>query len=156
MKGFLEDCHKIERLAGEIYQRLAIDKAYAPEVCSVFHKLSSDERAHAREIDMLLQAPAQGLDAFARISGEVVGAAVQLAERMVGRLDRGRLSEEEALRLAVEMEQQFVKVHVNNAMHFNNPRVAALFEDLARHDQAHLDTLRECLRWWHAERKPRP
>ncbi|NJC87067.1 MAG: hypothetical protein FIB02_00800 [Desulfuromonas sp.] len=155
MRGFLSDCHKIETLAGEIYQRLAVDAAYAPEVRSVFQKLGGDERAHARQIDLVMQAPEKELDAVGKIAWESIDAAVQLAEGMVRALDHRCLGEEEALRLAVEMEQQFVKVHVNNAMHFYNQRLAALFAGLGAHDQEHLDRLRECLKWWHSERKPR-
>lgn len=155
MRGFLEDCHRVETLAGEIYQRLAIDSAYAPEVRDVFLKLSKDERAHARQIDMIMQTPTQELKAISSVSWESVDAAVQLAEEAVRTLDRKRLSEEEALRLAVEMEQQFMKVHVNNAVHFFDERVSTLFEELNEEDQYHLDVLRECLVWWHGERKQR-
>lgn len=154
MRGFLEDCQKIESLAGEIYQRLAVDTAYAPEVRGVFQQLSNDERAHARQIDMVMQSPEKELDAVGKIAWESVAAAVALAEGMVATLDRRRLSEEESLRLAIEVEQQFVKVHINNAVHFYNQRLAALFEELGSHDQAHLDRLRACLKWWHSERKP--
>jgi len=156
MRGFLQDCRKIEQLASQIYQRLASDAAYASEVRTTFHKLSNDERAHAHDIDLLMQGLAHEVDAVAKVSWEMVEAAVRRAVRMVETLDSGPLSEEAALRLAVEMEQQFVKVHVNNALHFHNPRLAALFEELGRSDQTHLDALRECLTWWHARRKPQP
>lgn len=149
MRGFLSDCHKIETLAGEIYERLATDSAYAPEVRNVFEKLGNDERSHARDIDMVLQIPEYELKAGQKVSWDIVDAAVKLAERFVATINRGRLNEEQALRLAVEMEQQFVKVHVHNAMHFYNERIEALFEDLGKHDRAHLDRLRECLAWWH-------
>lgn len=154
MDGLLNDCYRIEQLAGEIYHRLAIDQGYAPEIRGVFHALGSDERAHARQIDMVRQTAGRELNAIGRIAWESVDVALQQAERMAAELDRRRLDEVEALRLAVEMEQAFVKVHVNNALHFRNPRVAALFEELGSQDQLHLDRLRECLKWWHRERKP--
>lgn len=153
MRGFLEGCHRVESLAGEIYQRLAIDSSYAPEVRDVFLKLSNDERAHARQIGMIMQTPEQELKAISNVSWESIDEAVQLAEEMVRTLDQRRLNEEEALRLAVEMEQQFVKVHISNAMHFFNERIAAFFEELSVQDEAHLNILRECLTWWHGERK---
>lgn len=154
MRGFLSDCHQIESLAGEVYQRLAIDGAYAPEVRELFRQLSNDERAHARELDLVMQMPEPELDAVGRLSREILEAALKLAGEMVRTLDSRRLSEEEALRLAVAMEQQFLAVHVNNAIHFYNKKVAALFDELGGQDQLHLDRLRDCLTWWHSERKP--
>ena len=155
MKVFLDGCRRIETLSAEIYQRLAVDADYAPEVRSTFHRLSNDERSHAREIDLLLQATAQELAAAVKIPLSEIEVAVQAAENIVRVLDRMRLNEEEALQLAVQMEEQFVKVHAGNAVHFSNPRIAALFETLSRHDQEHLDALRQCLAWWHAEHKAR-
>ena len=153
MKAFLSGCQKIENLAGKIYQRLSRDEEYDPRVRSLFQTLSGDERTHAGEIDMLLHNLAHNLDINPRFSWEVLETALLLAERMAKGLESKRLSEEEALRLAVQMEQQFVKVHVNNALHFYDPRVAAVFEELGRHDQIHLQKLRDCLHWWHARRK---
>ncbi|MHB8709558.1 MAG: ferritin family protein [Desulfuromonadales bacterium] len=153
MRRFLSDCHKIENLAGEMYQRLAIDGSYAPEVRQLFHLLSKDERTHARELDLAMQVPKLELDAVGYVSREILDAALRLAEEMVRTLDSRRLSEEEALRLAVAMEQQFLKVHVNNAVHFYNKKVAALFDELGRQDQVYLDRLRKCLTWWHSERR---
>lgn len=153
MRGFLSDCHKIESLAGEVYQRLAIDGSYAPQVRDLFHQLSNDERAHARELDLVMQMPDPELDAVGRLSREILDASLRLAGEMVRTLDSRRLSEEEALRLAVAMEQQFLAVHVNNAVHFYNKKVAALFDELGSQDQVHLDRLRACLTWWHSERR---
>lgn len=153
MRGFLSDCHKVEIIAGQIYQQLAGDPAYAREVRAVFQRLGSDERDHARQIDLALQATAQELDAISRISAEKIDAAVALVERIHATVNQRRLREEEALRLAVEMEQQFINVHIHNCLHFDNEKVSALFTELGSQDQAHIEQLRDCLRWWQETRK---
>jgi rubrerythrin len=140
-------------LAGKIYKLLGDDEAYANEVRKVFQKLSDDERAHARHIDLVLQGNEEEVDASQMIAGEKISQAVTLAESFFQKVEREKLGEENALRLAVDMEQQFIKVHVQNAMHFHNLKLAELFNQLGREDEAHLNTLRECLQWWHAERK---
>ena len=154
MRDFLNDCRSIETIASQIYQQLAGDPNYAMEVRSVFRSLCNDERDHARQFDLILQTAEHELDALNRISAEQVEAALQMAKSMAATLDRRRLSEEEALRLAVEMEQRFLNVHVHNTLHFDNQRLAALFNDLGRYDEGHVDQLRQCLQWWHAVRKP--
>ena len=153
MRSFLIDCIRIETLASKTYQLLANNKAYAKEVCKVFQKLSDDELAHARLIDLVLQANEKDIEATPMISGEKISHGVNLAESVLQKVERKRLNEEEALRLAVSLEQQFLKVHVNNAVHFHNHKLAELFNKLGSEDEAHLNTLKECLKWWHAERK---
>ena len=153
MRSFLIDCIRIETLASKTYQLLANNKAYAKEVCKVFQKLSDDELAHARLIDLVLQANEKDIEATPMISGEKISHGVNLAESVLQKVERKRLNEEDALRLAVSLEQQFLKVHVNNAVHFHNLKLAELFNKLGSEDEAHLNTLKECLKWWHAERK---
>ncbi len=152
MQSLLSDCRRIEELASTIYQQLANETSYANELRNVFQQLSNDEKSHARHIDLVLQANAKELDAIPAIAGEKIDEAMTLAEDLLHKVGRGTLSEEEALRLAVAMEQNFVKVHVNNAMYFGNRTLAEFFSKLGKEDEAHLDTLRACLNWWRAER----
>lgn len=153
MRSFLIDCNRIEMLASKIYQHLANEEGYAKEVCKIFQKLSDDERAHARHIDLILQGDEKEVAATPMISGEKTSHGVTLAETTLQKVKSERLNEEEALRLAVNLEQQFLKVHANNALHFHNQKLAELFNKLGSEDEAHLNTLKECLHWWHAERK---
>ncbi len=153
MRGFLIDCRRIETLASKIYQHLANNKAYAKEVRKVFQKLSDDERAHARHIDLMLPSDEKEVAATPIIAWEKISHGVTLAESRLQKVERERLSEEEALRLAVDLEQQFLKVHINNALHIHNQKLADLFNKLGSEDEDHLNTLKDCLKWWHAERK---
>jgi rubrerythrin len=154
MHVFLRNCHKIEDLAKKIYQQLAGCTSYAPEMRAVFQKLSDDERSHALHLDLLLQATSKEMAASPMLSEGKLDEAVALAEQLFAVATAGGLDEERALTMAVRMEQQFVKVHAHNALFFDNQRLAELFEELGRADQAHLDALRDCLQRWKAERKP--
>jgi len=147
MRGFLNDCYKVETLAAAIYDRLAGEGSYSATLRGVFRQLARDERGHAQQIDLVLQVPVETLDAAASVAGHVVDAALQSAQEMLEALDRGPLDAEGALRLAVRMENQFSLVHVDQAVHFYNPRVAALFGKLADEDREHIDRLRQCLSW---------
>jgi len=153
MRGFLVDCSRIETLVSKIYQHLANDKTFAKEVSKVFQKLSEDERAHARHIDLVLQADEKEVAATPLITWEKINHGVLLAESTLQKVKRERLNEEDALRLAVSLEQQFLKIHVNNTLKFHNQKLADLFDKLGSEDEAHLNTLKDCLKWWHAERK---
>lgn len=153
MRGLLVNCKRIEEIASKIYRQLAGDSNYANELRKVFQKLTDDEKAHARNFDLLLQANDNEIEATHTLAWEKVNEALELAERMLKKVETVKLNEENVLRLAVEMEQHFVKVHVHNALFFRDQKLADLFNTLGSEDEAHLDTLRECLKWWHAERK---
>ncbi|NOR50150.1 MAG: hypothetical protein GQ530_03845 [Desulfuromonadales bacterium] len=154
MRSFLGDCKRIEELAGRIYQKLAGDETYADEVRTVFQKLSDDEKAHALHIDLVLQADEKELDVTPLISDEKLDAVLTTAEYLLRKVEREELDEETSLRLALHLEQEFTRVHINNALFFNNQKLTELFDKLGKEDEEHLNTLKNCLRWWHAERKP--
>jgi len=153
MQELLRNCSVIERLAGEIYQQLAAAATDPGRISETFTRLAQDERDHARLIDLALGVPAENLDVVTRIAWLKVDEALQKVRRLHREVGSRSLSEEEALRLAVRMEQDFIKVHLDNALHFFDRRTAVLFEDLARSDEAHLASLRECLEWWHRQRR---
>ncbi len=154
MRKFLGDCKRVEEIAGKIYQQLAGDENYADEVRKVFQKLSDDERAHARHIDMVLQANENELVMTALIPDEKLDAVLTTAEYLLRKVEREELDEETSLRLALHLEQEFTRVHINNALFFNNQKLTELFDKLGKEDEEHLNTLKDCLTWWHAERKP--
>lgn len=154
MFAFLSECRKIEETAGRIYHLLAEEQAYAERVREVFRQLGQDERAHARNIDLVLQAGDHQLDAQPTLAWDKLGEAADLAAHLLRRAERGDMDEETALRTAVELEQEFVKVHVQNAVNISNRKLAALFDQLGSEDEQHIDRLRQCLAWWHKHRKP--
>lgn len=153
MQSFLGDCKRVEELAGKIYQKLAGDKSYANEVRKVFKKLSDDEMAHARHIDLVLQANEKELSVIPLIPDEKLDAVLTNAEFLLRKVEREELDEETSLRLAVHLEQEFARVHINKSLFFRNQKLAELFDKLGREDEEHLNTLKDCLKWWHAERK---
>jgi len=154
MRSFLQQCKRIEEIASKVYKQFADEKSYAKEVRQVFQKLSDDERMHARQIDLVLQANENDIDVTPMIAGEKLDEAVKLAESFAREVEDKILNEEKALQITVQIEQQFVKFHVQNAMFFRNLKLAELFNELGREDEVHLNTLRDCLKWWHSERKP--
>jgi len=148
MRQLLNDCQKIELLASEMYSYLADNQEYAEPVRQAFRHLATDEIEHSRQIDAAMGLPEGALDVSSRIAGEKVSEALQLARRFQKDILGRRLNEEDALRLAIKLEEAFVRVHLDNALHFHNQREAAVFKGLAHSDEDHLNTLRDCLKWW--------
>lgn len=153
MRSFLSDCKRVEEVAGNIYQKLADEKSYADEIRKVFQQLCDDEKAHARHIDLVLQANEKEIVATQMIPEGKLNDTLINAEHLLRKVEQEDFSEEKSLRLAVHLEQEFAKVHINNALFFSNQKVAELFDKLGREDEEHLNILKECLAWWQAEQK---
>ena len=153
MWSYLSDCRRIEEIAGTIYQHLAAEKTYHDKVRELFRKLGDDEREHTHHIDLVLQANDKDIATLKMIAGEKLNEVLELAEHLLEKVQQEELEEEDALRLAVQMEQQFVKVHADNSVYFRDRELSSLFSKLGSEDEAHLNTLKDCLKWWHAEQK---
>jgi len=152
MKAVLLDCAKIESLTAHIYQQMAGQSGFCDKVRETFARLAEDEREHAAQLEMVLQFPEEKLDMVKRISWEKVAEGLDKILAIGRDLESFASSEEDALKMAIDLENRFINIHLNNAVHFSEPRVAELFEHLGRGDEAHLCTLKECLTWWHANR----
>jgi len=154
MKAFLIDCGKIERLAADIYRHLSSHREFCDEVRATFARLAQDELDHATQLDMALHFPAEMNGTIKRISGDKIAEELEKIRRIAQDIETHSRSEEAALKMAIDLENSFVKVHLDNAIYFSEPRVAELFNHLGRGDAAHLETLKQCLSWWHSRRKP--
>jgi len=153
VKAVLIDCGRIERLAAEIYQQLANQTGFCNEVRETFARLAEDEREHAAQLEMPLQFPEEQLGMVKRISWQKVVEGLEKIRQIERDIETYASSEEAALKMAIELENCFIKVHLDNAIHFTEPRIAELFRHLGRGDEAHLETLRQCLGWWHSRRE---
>ena len=148
MHRYLEDCRQIEELASKIYGHLGGSLEFAPEVRRLFHQLRDDEIFHSRQLSMAQQSSPAELNVLPRITRDQLDEAKKLAEKMYDEVTHRDLSEKEALRIAMTIEETFVKVHVQNVLQFNNAKLGLIFESLGHDDKKHLDTLNDCLKKW--------
>lgn len=149
MNGILVDCGSIERLAAEIYQRLAAQTTFSETVRKTFARLAADEVEHAAQLDLAQKFPESSAAMVKRISGEKISEALAEIKRISHDLPQYIHSEEDALKMAIDLENSFVRIHLDNAFYFTDTRYSKLFDNLGRGDAAHLESLKECLRWWH-------
>jgi len=154
LEPLIKACWQIEETAADIYRILAANGALPVRLRQAFTTLARDERAHAEQLEQALKLRIDKPLAVKRIAWEKVDEALQLAKQLRGSLSDSRTAEE-SLQLAIQLEKHFVKVHLENALFFNDARVASLFRGLARGDEEHLQTLTDCLRWWQQEGRPR-
>lgn len=154
MHSLLRDCYRIEDLASKIYLHLSKNNTYPEKIRKVFAQLSVDEKNHAGNLDLLMQVGKQDPDAAYSVSWDKINQALKFAEKAILMAEKGCLDEVQALTMAVEMEELFVKAHAQNVLEFKNPKLVDLFKELGKEDRSHVARLNDCLSWWHSERKP--
>jgi len=153
MRGFLNDCCKIELLASRIYQHFAAQIEFPDRLRSTFNLLARDEEDHARQFDLALELPGRLVGNVHRIAWERVAAGLELARSEFHDLHLRRYTPEDALRLALKLEKDFIRIHLDNAVYIPDERIRSLFEGLARADEDHLATLREAVIWWNRQQE---
>ena len=145
MESYLSDCKRIEEIAGEIYQHLSKNKVYTDEVRKAFRQLSDEEKTHARHIDLVLQANESEADATPTLAGPSLDDVLANALYLLRKVKQGEMDEATSLRLAAYMEQKFAKIHIQNVLFFHNQKLAKLFDQLGKEDEAHLNILNELM-----------
>jgi rubrerythrin len=145
MRKLLLECYRIEQLAAKIYTQFANKVYYPTNVRETFRKMAKEELEHARIIDLVLQTPTHELDAIPWLSEKQVDEKLQFANALLASAAQKELSASDAVKLAIEAEEQLVEVHANQALIPGAPKLAAFFNDLSRYDAAHVDRLRACL-----------
>lgn len=101
---------------------------YQIEVRQVFQQISSEASSHAQLLDLVpgskqLQDCAD-IYVVPRVSRDKIKAARKPAEEIFVRVGRGGLSVEEDLRLAVRMEEEFMKVHIHHSLYFRDAEIS--------------------------------
>jgi len=148
MYQYLMDCRKVEEITARIYQLFAVNRIFTAEMRAVFQQLSHDETAHARQLDLVIQAHPREVPVVARIARDKLNEVLALASGYEEQAKHAQLQEEDALRMAVKMEREFIKVHVQNVLTFRNQKLEKLFGELAQGDQQHIDRLNACVTAW--------
>ena len=142
MREFLAKCYKIEKLAEKVYMQFAGNPTYSKDVSETFAKMAAEELEHARTIEVAMHTLEPGLDATHCLSKDQIDEMLSLVEGLLVSAEKNKLSSNEALKLALQVEEHLVKVHVNNSLLPGNPDLAEFFADLSKSDLAHVDQLK--------------
>lgn len=153
MKGYLNDCCKIELLTSRIYQHFSAQSAFPDLLRSTFADLAQDEEDHARQFDLALELPEGAVGTIHRVAWARVSAGLDLVRAKFQDLHLTSYPAEEALKTALRLEKAFIRMHFDNIVYIEDSRVSALFGSLARADEEHLATLRETVIWWNRQKE---
>ncbi|HQR29839.1 MAG TPA: hypothetical protein PLL32_05475 [Anaeromyxobacteraceae bacterium] len=140
---------RVEMLAAELYESLAVAFAEAPWLRQLFEGLASEERQHAMRIRLLERhqgANAWLPEAMEPICRDLDAMAKELESVRARLLLPGALrSPTVVLERVREIERRFGSLHAEELARSASPEVARLFRSLALQDERHRKLLEEAL-----------
>jgi rubrerythrin len=141
MRSYLNDCQKIEQVMGEVYRKLAAVRTYSENLRNIFERMARDEDDHARQLGVAKGVPEEVFFEAARFDSKKLDEVLQRAHQLLRMAEDPPRSESLMLETAKDMEMEFIKIHLQNAVKFQDAAMAELFRDLAREDEKHFETL---------------
>lgn len=145
MHPVLRTCIDIETRIAGIYQGLADHPQADGELQEIWTEMAEDELRHAKRIhlvaDRLELAGMDGPGLSAQDMQRLLDRTDEVLEQVIG-LD---LSLVDAIYASVELEDEFLKAHLNYADVAGQPDLQTLFKFLAEEDRQHTVRLRQYL-----------
>lgn len=137
----LQRCHELETTMGQVYTELARAHAAHPRVAALWMKTAKEEANHGSQFSL-----AQSLGGEVMTSPKVdtgdVDKALKDARTFLQDIKRAAPRVEEALRRAIELEEEMVKFHLHMAVAFESKGHEQLFRAMMAADKGHVTALR--------------
>jgi len=141
MRNYLDGCQKIEQVMGEVYRKLAGVETYSEKLRSIFERMARDESDHARQLEQAKGIPEEAFAEGRRFDERKLEELLRQAHQLLRMAADPAPSEHLMLETAKDLEMEFIKIHLQNAVKFRDAAMAELFQNMAREDQEHFETL---------------
>ena len=141
MKNYLDGCQKIEQMMGEVYRKLAGVESYSEKLRSIFELMARDEDDHARQLELAKGVPEEVFAKDRRFDQRKLDELLRQAHQLLRMAADPAPSEGLMLDTAKDLEMEFIKIHLQNAVRLRDAAMAETFRSMAREDQEHFETL---------------
>ena len=143
MDEFFDTCAEIESTMSLIYRRMANAVKTNERLKEMLLKMAKDEADHVNQIRLARLLPFEENFSGVRISKTKLDLMLLKAQSLLHDIETSPPSEKEALLRAIDLEEDFMQVHVGSALEFSDPKLKERFQQLAREDEKHVGTLRD-------------
>lgn len=141
VQNYLDGCKKIEMAMAAVYRKLADVESFSEKLRGIFAQMALDEDDHARQLERAKDVPEEVFAKDRRFDQRKLDELLQQAKHLLQLAAAPSPSETLMLETAKDLEMEFIKIHLENAVRFRDASVTELFQDMAREDQDHFETL---------------
>jgi len=143
MRKFLNDCIAIEETIAAIYRQLAASVGCDAELKAIWEKMAGDEEQHALQIRLAARLPQQETFKGEKLTPARTGQLLSRTRTILEGTNSAKMGVEDALRVSLKLEGEFLAVHVAAAAEFIDGKMREMFLCLARGDEEHQRALQE-------------
>ncbi len=145
MNPVLQTCVNIEARVGDIYLELVKHPAANDELKDIWLEMAQDEVRHARRIRLVADRLEIAGLSHVGLPAEQMQALLERANEIYEQVVGGDFSLDDAVYASVELEDEFLKAHLNYADIGGQPDLQTLFKFLAEEDRQHTVRLKKYL-----------
>lgn len=141
MKNYLDGCQRIEQAMAAVYRKLAGVESYSDKLRIIFAQMARDEDDHARQLERAKSVPEEVFTRNKRFDQRKLDELLHQAQLLLRLAAEPDPSESLMLETAKDLEMEFIKIHLRNAVSLRDESVGEMFREMAREDQEHFETL---------------
>lgn len=142
--SILDKCAMVEVLMGEIYRLLAVLHSYNTKISALWKKTAEEEDRHAEQIRFASRLK-RGLISEVTVDAQTATNALN-AEKIIYEEFKNKPPEiREALKTAIELEEQLFNFHLEYSVSFQNESYRKLFHAMLSADREHIEALKRAL-----------
>ena len=138
--GFLSLCAGLELKLAEVYHYF--EELFAEDIpfSLLWNKTAREEENHAQQFNLGVRLKGVGMKC---LNGDVSQAIVFLrkAETYLENTIGSHPSKEEALTIAIKLEEQLTALHMSRIVVFEDPELQNMFDAMMKSDEGHVSTL---------------
>lgn len=139
---FLQQCAEFESKVATLYHHYSDLFSDDESLSMLFKKTAVEEENHAQQFHLAIRLQGTGMEAVKTDVTKASASLKKLAE-IVELLTGSTPFPEDALDIAIRLEEQVALLHMANVVHFQDAGLKQLFEAMMAHDNGHVTMLKD-------------
>lgn len=138
-------CKKMEILMVELYSHFANVFKDNDEIYKLWRKMQFEEENHVKHFDLAMKISSEAIENLTFNKNEIMEKYLEMAEMLEKIKKDSSCSLEDAIKMAIQLEENLEDVHVSTISKFKNNSFKQLFISMKSCDEAHIDMLKDML-----------
>jgi len=137
IRKFLNTCVTIEKTIAAIYRQFAATISSDEELKAIWIKLAEEEEQHAMDISFAARLPHEGLFKVKTLTQSNVDQLLDSTRRILDQAKSSKLSAMVAAKNTLELEQEFLAVHLAASIEFETENMRKMFQSISQSEEEH-------------------
>ena len=143
MRKFLKTCAEIEKTVAEIYRCFADRVSCDEELKDIWRSMAQEEDQHALEIGFASRLPQEGMFKLQKQDQGTVDRLLETARQILWTAKTTDLSPDAAVNYTLQLEQEFLEVHIVSAVEFEQDSMRKMFQSIVQSEEVHCQAIKD-------------